>query len=650
MKFRLFFTLISCLSFFSQILAKNIDKLNRHSYSRDRIQKEIDSFKQSGMAEAKSYHKNGYLDSSIVLFYSSGKLKEIVFLRENRIIEKYEFYENEKIKSISYCFFDKIEDFISRKIDELLNKNRPALKSSYHDKIYISIWEDLIKLKQTYRQKSTFNPQFDSTYIEFNKDGNVKYICSFLNKKKHGCELYFYDKSIEETTFFHDIRLGEENVFDRNYKLLSAKYKSIDEYYSWNMYEKDNRNVITKIFKQNKDGNYDSIPNYETYINENKNERWVIYPNQSNYKDYSYYGETFVVFKNFKNNLADGQWVSYFDYDFRFNSGLKKEIITYKNGQRNGLRAEYFKNTKLRIKEYWKYDIRDSIYEEYNESGDLVKKCFYKNGILDGAYFGLDKGDLVKCFYKNGVLHGEYKKFDRNGKLVTSIGYKNGVYHGYYMDDDYVGNFNNGKRTGRFKWRETETENISTYRNDTLIEEKKYYIELLYNFNTKDYYFATNYNKPAYVYKLNNNIGAGTYYYKSGKIDKIRYWKNEKAHGNWLEYAQNDPDAREKYYYLNNKQIWLNGELKQEIVYESNGQIWVIYNYANGIKNGEKKEFENGKLIRKETYKDDILNGEYIDFWPNGKIKNVGNYQKGVKVGSWKIYNDLGRLEFETSY
>ena len=67
-------------------------------------------------------------------------------------------------------------------------------------------------------------------------------------------------------------------------------------------------------------------------------------------------------------------------------------------------------------------------YESYYKSGQLKKKCVYKDGEYDGPleeYY--ENGQLfVKCTYKEGKKDGLYESYWTNGKLCIKCIYKEG--------------------------------------------------------------------------------------------------------------------------------------------------------------------------------------------------------------------------------
>ena len=104
----------------------------------------------------------------------------------------------------------------------------------------------------------------------------------------------------------------------------------------------------------------------------------------------------------------------------------------------------------------------------------------------------------------------------------------------------------------------------------------------------------------------------------------------------------------------------------------NNGQVKSIENFKNGKLNGEFKEFfEDGKLFQIATFKNgDMKNikvfykngnlkfeqnlkdrkGKYRGYYPNGKLEVEGEVFQGDEIGLWKYYNENGSLSSEGMY
>lgn len=65
--------------------------------------------------------------------------------------------------------------------------------------------------------------------------------------------------------------------------------------------------------------------------------------------------------------------------------------------------------------------------------------------------------------------------------------------------------------------------------------------------------------------------------------------------------------------------------------------LWISY-YDNGIKWSE------------AYYVDGVLDGHSITFFPNGKVRYIGEYKNGKKTGAWKFYDESGELVKEENF
>lgn len=83
-----------------------------------------------------------------------------------------------------------------------------------------------------------------------------------------------------------------------------------------------------------------------------------------------------------------------------------------------------------------------------------------------------------------------------------------------------------------------------------------------------------------------------------------------------------------------------NGGIKIKGVYSetlTREGLWVSY-YDNGIKWSE-SYYLNGKL-----------DGHSLTFYPNGKIRYLGEYVEDKKTGTWTFYDDAGNVTKEEKY
>jgi len=83
-----------------------------------------------------------------------------------------------------------------------------------------------------------------------------------------------------------------------------------------------------------------------------------------------------------------------------------------------------------------------------------------------------------------------------------------------------------------------------------------------------------------------------------------------------------------------------NGGIKIKGIYSetlTREGLWISY-YDNGIKWSE-SYYSNGKL-----------DGHSLTFYPNGKIRYLGEYKNDEKTGTWTFYDEVGNITNEEKY
>ncbi|MFT6699814.1 MAG: antitoxin component YwqK of YwqJK toxin-antitoxin module, partial [Porticoccaceae bacterium] len=82
----------------------------------------------------------------------------------------------------------------------------------------------------------------------------------------------------------------------------------------------------------------------------------------------------------------------------------------------------------------------------------------------------------------------------------------------------------------------------------------------------------------------------------------------------------------------------LEGEL---INYYPNGKATEISLYKNGLKDGASKKYSSeGILIEEVTFKNGKTNGVAKYFELDGNLKEIGSYLNGKRIGKWEYYLD----------
>ncbi|MDC1024915.1 hypothetical protein OAR04_03200 [Flavobacteriales bacterium] len=137
----------------------------------------------------------------------------------------------------------------------------------------------------------------------------------------------------------------------------------------------------------------------------------------------------------------DGMQTTFFD------NGKIWTKKTYKNGKRNGLWEEYYKNGNLKLKctfiEIPNYLLNIGRYEEFHENGQLSKLIhFDDNGKKNGTVNQYTKSGKIFSVtnYKNGIKNGEYISYHYDSDVISNKGqYVDDKQHGVFIYNNQKG-------------------------------------------------------------------------------------------------------------------------------------------------------------------------------------------------------------------
>ena len=60
--------------------------------------------------------------------------------------------------------------------------------------------------------------------------------------------------------------------------------------------------------------------------------------------------------------------------------------------------------------------------------------------------------------------------------------------------------------------------------------------------------------------------------------------------------------------------------------------------------------FKNGKIAKKESYENGVLEGDCLEYYETGELKKAGKYEKGKKEGVWKTFYKNGKIKIRGKY
>jgi antitoxin component YwqK of YwqJK toxin-antitoxin module len=89
-------------------------------------------------------------------------------------------------------------------------------------------------------------------------------------------------------------------------------------------------------------------------------------------------------------------------------------------------------------------------------------------------------------------------------------------------------------------------------------------------------------------------------------------------------------------------------------VKNDNGKIRPQFRCKDGTAltpNGQHDVFrDNGTLLLQVSYHYGTVHGPYVEFWSNGKIACIGQFDNGKQDGDWSFFRDDGSLMERISF
>ncbi|MBM3160313.1 MAG: hypothetical protein FJZ66_03170 [Bacteroidetes bacterium] len=390
----------------------------------------------------------------------------------------------------------------------------------------------------------------------------------------------------------------------------------------------------------------------------------------------SYYvnEEKFILNKTEKH----GKWSFY-----SFEGKLEEDRMYYRN-RIHGKQLTYHPNGNIKTLVYFTFNVPDSIFKEYDESGKLLISGNYELGSPEGKweYFYSDgrqksiesvENDTTylmqhweaDSLHKQTVIDGKgyLNSYYSSGRAKEKYTYTRGLKTGDFEERtangliSVKGVFNLGKKEGDwfFYSSEGKLEKHMQFKNDSLdgIYEVFYNDTLL---NTKGQYL------------MGLKIGDWYWNFPDGKPEITGAFDADKQHKNWVYYFPNGGISYEATFDKGKKTG------KWHYFYE-NGQNYRIGNYVDDLKEGNWKTwYEDGTLLMEGDYKYGQEIGQWKNYWESGVVKNIttfeagklngpwvsnnpnniqtvqGWYKDGLRVKEWKEYYDNGRLMQISNY
>jgi len=564
--------------------------------------------------------KDDELDGELNIYYPNGKLKEKTFYKSGKLQgESKGYYANDK----------------------------PAFEYRYYD------------------------GKYDGAYKRFYENGNLK---------EEGT--YKLDKLVGETvSYFEDGTVSDRLVYDEEGK-KNGKYIEYDrdgikflefEYKKGNIVGYKNFDKSGKIVKEDSQKGGDFY--YTSMFADGELRSEGLYNirggSEGEWKFYDYNGTLKSTVK-YKDDLREGEYVSYYA------NGAVYQKSTYNKGNENGPSTAWYRNGKysqlgwmnegstegewlnfyqngtVRNRLYFLFDGQNGWQKYYAVDGKLDYEIFYKNGILLRTVY-YDSSGTILGDNNYADSSGLFKKFHPNKQLALEAAYVNGEAHGpftwYYANGqvETKGQFVNGERHG----------NWTHYYLDGVVSQTNAYFYGDFHGPMKRYHKNGKLSAD-YIYEYGEKHGKEYTYHDNGQVSTEEEVKHGSTHGVRNFYNRNGDLEHIRYYHYgkivgysylgkDNKpvaKIPIKNETSKVVSYFSNGQMSRSFELQRGLFHGEYlKWYPSGKIYEKSTYDANLLQGLEEKFYENGKPLSVETYVDGDLNGECRYYNEQGQVE-----
>lgn len=311
-------------------------------------------------------------------------------------------------------------------------------------------------------------------------------------------------------------------------------------------------------------------------------------------------------------------------------------------------------NQSLLAKKWTYYDSEKGSTYKYNTITWSFNKDYYSDKAQAWFYLFTYEGYPNKISYS--VFNKESYSIIQNS--ISSSGFK--LINSEIEDNQVISTYTNTQYTLEIST-EKRTDDDWSYRSTTAYRItliKKAGIYDPDNGKKTDYYYG-DVVKAEYTL-LNGKInGQLKVYNYNGTLKKVGNYTNGTENGLFKEYDE-DGNIEAEYTMSNGemngalKTYYSNGKLKKSgnylkgkehgnfVEYDEYGSKEAEYVMANGMKNGVLKIYEGENIDVSTTFKDDVKNGQRIEYYYNdetGKLqlKQIEEYINDEKNGTWKL-------------
>ncbi len=308
---------------------------------------------------------------------------------------------------------------------------------------------------------------------------------------------------------------------------------------------------------------------------------------------------------------------------FYYENGTVSSEGSMKNGKPEGYWKNFYDTGIIKSEGNRKDFLLDSLWKFYNEEGKIVLEINYEKDKKNGFRTTYQGSEILKEYFIDDVKQKNSLLLFADGKIKKKTPFIDGLEQGLAREYDNDGNI--VQLITYKKGYIVERERINRYDSDTLAhgkwkwfyEEETLWQEGNFKHGLKNGYFKE--------YDRNGDLLSATKFVDGEKIEKAE------------ELAK--LDVRTDYY--------PNGKVKIVATYSKEGVPEGVRREYNEEGEVEKSYiFLHGKIIGEGIFTDaGLKEGNWIEYYTNGKIKAKGNYKADIKTAQWQYFYSNGQLE-----
>lgn len=315
--------------------------------------------------------------------------------------------------------------------------------------------------------------------------------------------------------------------------------------------------------------------------------------------------------------------------------------------------------------------VQNGYQKFYHSNGKLASEGTMQDGKPNGYWKTYSKKGILRSEgnRKDFLLDGAWKFYDSRGKMKNIIGYKADIFHGerftYLVDRIVMDPYNNGKKEGLAKVFYLDS---TVWKEIPFTNGMEHGIAKEYAKDDKRIITLTRYKNgfPIKREMINRKDGLGRKqgdwktFYEEGQIKDVEQYSSDIKNG-YFKWFDKDGNLIRIEKYVNGSLIEDAPEIQTHDLiteYYANGNIKTIGSYRNNIAEGVRREYNEdgsakagyimhkGKIIGKGIIDDSgKKQGDWIEYYMNGKVRAKGSYTNHVRNGKWLFYHENGVLE-----